>query len=215
MLRASSNRYQGTSIMTHRQLLASLLLVATAAPAQAVVTDASLDAATAAVMPQVITWRRDFHQNPELSNREFRTSGKVAEKLKALGLEVKTGIAHTGVVGILRGGRPGPAIALRADMDGLPVTEQADLPFKSTATAEYRGEKVGVMHACGHDAHTAILMGVAAWLAARSCRARPVRVPAGGRGCADGAWRRQLMLRRPFQDGSRRTRPARGRRAPA
>jgi amidohydrolase len=129
--------------------------------ATAEISDGAVDAAARAVGADVVTWRRDFHQNPELSNREFRTSKQVAEHLKALGLEVTTGIAHTGVTGILRGGRPGPTIALRADMDALPVTEQVDLPFKSVATAEYRGEKVGVMHACGHDAHTAILMGVA------------------------------------------------------
>ena len=128
MLRASSHRHLGTSIMTHRQFLASLLLAATvAAPAQAAVTDASLDAATAAVMPQVINWRRDFHQNPELSNREFRTSKIVADQLRQMGIEVQTGIAHTGVVGILRGGKPGPTIALRSDMDALPVTEQGNL----------------------------------------------------------------------------------------
>ncbi len=139
-------------------LLAVLLA---AAPARAAVSEPAVDAAARAVNAQVVAWRRDFHQHPELSNREFRTSQKVAEHLKSLGLEVRTGIAHTGVVAILRGGRPGPTIALRADMDALPVTEQVDLPFKSLATAEYRGEKVGVMHACGHDAHTAILMGVA------------------------------------------------------
>ena len=136
-------------------------LVLTSAPALAAVTDAALEAAARAVDPKVVTWRRDFHEHPELSNRELRTSQKVAEHLKSLGLEVKTGIAHTGVVGILRGGRPGPVIALRADMDALPVTEQVDVPFKSLATAEYRGQQVGVMHACGHDAHTAILMGAA------------------------------------------------------
>ncbi len=114
-----------------------------------------------AVAPKVLAWRRDFHQHPELSNREFRTSKIVAEHLKNLGMEVRQGIAHTGVVGILKGGKPGPVIALRADMDALPVTEQVDLPFASKETAEYRGEKVGVMHACGHDAHTAILMGAA------------------------------------------------------
>jgi amidohydrolase len=129
--------------------------------AAAGISDDAVDAAARAVGPDVITWRRDFHQNPELSNREFRTSKQVAAHLESLGLEVTTGIAHTGVTGILRGGKPGPTIALRADMDALPVTEQVDLPFKSVATAEYRGEKVGVMHACGHDAHTAILMGVA------------------------------------------------------
>ncbi|HXW10765.1 MAG TPA: amidohydrolase [Steroidobacteraceae bacterium] len=130
-------------------------------PAGAASDDAALDAAMKSVMPQVTTWRRDFHQNPELSNREVRTSKVVAEQLRTLGFEVRTGIAHTGVVGILRGAKPGPTIALRADMDALPVTEQVDVPFKSVATAEYRGEKVGVMHACGHDAHTAILLGVA------------------------------------------------------
>ncbi len=106
-------------------------------------------------------WRRDIHQHPELSNRERRTAALVAEHLRAIGLEPQSGIAHHGVVAVLRGGRPGPKIALRADMDALPVTETLDLPFASKATDEYRGERVGVMHACGHDAHTAILMGVA------------------------------------------------------
>ena len=115
---------------------------------------------------KVVAWRRDFHQNPELSNREFRTSKIVAEHLQKLGLEVKTGVAHTGVVGILRGGRPGPVVALRADMDALPVTEEVDLPFKSLAKAQYNGQEVGVMHACGHDNHVAILMGVAEMLTA-------------------------------------------------
>src|SRR5690606_41750480 len=96
-----------------------------------------------------------------LSNREERTSALVAEHLRSLGMEVRTGIAHHGVVGVLRGGRPGPVVALRADMDALPVTEEVDLPFRSTATAEYMGQTVGVMHACGHDAHTAMLMGAA------------------------------------------------------
>jgi len=141
--------------------LALLALALASLQAAADIPDGALDAAARAVGPDVVAWRRDFHQNPELSNREFRTSKQVAAHLKALGLEVKTGIAHTGVTGILRGGEPGPVVALRADMDALPVTEQVDLPFKSVATAEYRGEKVGVMHACGHDAHTAILMGVA------------------------------------------------------
>ena len=120
-----------------------------------------------AIEPKVVAWRRDFHQHPELSNREFRTAEKVAEHLRSLGLEVKTGVAHTGVVGVLVGGRPGPVVALRADMDGLPVTERVDLPFASKARAEYNGEEVGVMHACGHDTHVAILMGVAEVLAAR------------------------------------------------
>jgi amidohydrolase len=144
---------------------ALLLFAAATGPAAATVSDAALTAAASAAMPQVIAWRRDFHQHPELSNRELRTSKIVAEELHKMGIEVRTGIAHTGVVGILKGGKPGPTIALRADMDALPVTEQVDLPFKSTATAEYRGEKVGVMHACGHDGHTAVLLGAAKVLA--------------------------------------------------
>jgi amidohydrolase len=110
---------------------------------------------------KVIEWRRDFHQNPELSNREFKTAEKIAAHLKSLGLEVQTGIAHTGVVGLLKGDHPGKVLALRADIDGLPVPERADLPFKSTAKGTFRGEEVPVMHACGHDTHIAILMGVA------------------------------------------------------
>jgi len=142
-----------------------LWLLVAAGPAAAAISDANLQAAATAAGPQVLAWRRDFHQHPELSNREVRTSKIVAEQLRAMGLEVRTGLAHTGVVGILRGGKPGPTIALRADMDALPVTEQVDVPFKSVATAEYRGEKVGVMHACGHDGHTAVLLGAAKVLA--------------------------------------------------
>ncbi len=110
---------------------------------------------------RVIAWRRDIHQHPELGNREFRTSKLIAEHLEKLGLEVKTGIAHTGVVGILKGKSEGPVIALRADMDALPVKELVDLPFASKVTANVNGQEVPVMHACGHDAHVAILMGVA------------------------------------------------------
>jgi amidohydrolase len=121
----------------------------------------SIDAAAKAVEPRVIEWRRHLHANPELSNREVKTADFVAKKLKALGLEVKTGIGHTGVAALLKGAKPGRTIGLRADMDALPVTEQTDVPFKSRVTAEFRGEKVGVMHACGHDAHVAILLGVA------------------------------------------------------
>ena len=116
-------------------------------------------------LPQVTAWRRDIHQHPELSNRETRTSALVAAQLKKLGLEVHTGIAHTGVVGILKGGKPGPKLAIRADMDALPVTEEVDLPFASKAKGEYRGKQVGVMHACGHDAHTSMLLGLATVLA--------------------------------------------------
>jgi amidohydrolase len=126
-----------------------------------------IDAAAAAIEPKVIEWRRDFHTHPELSNREVRTAGIVAKHLRALGLEVKTGIAHTGVAGLLRGAKAGRTIALRADMDALPVTEQTDVPFKSKVTTQFRGETVGVMHACGHDAHVAILLGVAEVLAKR------------------------------------------------
>jgi amidohydrolase len=112
-------------------------------------------------LQQITAWRRDIHQHPELSNREVRTSKLVAEELKKLGYDVRTGIAHTGVVGVLKGGKPGPKLAIRADMDALPVTEQVDLPFASKASGEYLGKTVGVMHACGHDAHTAILLGLA------------------------------------------------------
>jgi amidohydrolase len=117
-----------------------------------------------AVMPDVVAWRRDFHENPELGNREFRTAEIIANHLRDLGMEVQTGVAHTGVVGVLRGG-DGPVVALRADMDALPVTELVDLPFASKAVGEYQGKEVGVMHACGHDNHVAILMGVAEVLA--------------------------------------------------
>jgi len=114
-----------------------------------------------AVLPQVTAWRRDIHEHPELSNREVRTSKLVADELKKLGYDVRTGIAHTGVIGVLKGGKPGPKLAIRADMDALPVTEQVDLPFASKGTGEYLGKTVGVMHACGHDAHTAMLLGLA------------------------------------------------------
>lgn len=118
-----------------------------------------------AMEAKVIAWRRDFHANPELGNRETRTAGIIAKHLQSLGIEVKTGVAKTGVVGILKGGQPGPVIALRADMDGLPVLEKNDLPFASKVIAEYNGQQVPVMHACGHDTHVAIQMGVAEILA--------------------------------------------------
>jgi amidohydrolase len=117
------------------------------------------------VESKVIEWRRDFHQNPELGNREIRTAKIVAEHLASLGMTVETQIAYTGVVGILKGAKPGPTVMLRADMDALPVTEQGDLPFKSTKKTNYRGVDVGVMHACGHDTHVAMLMGTAEVLA--------------------------------------------------
>ena len=119
----------------------------------------------ASLEAKVIQWRHEIHQNPELSNREFKTAEKVAAHLRALGMEVETGIAHTGVIGLLKGKRPGKVLALRADMDGLPVTEDNQLPFKSKVKAQFNGQETGVMHACGHDTHVAILMGVAEHLA--------------------------------------------------
>ncbi len=114
-----------------------------------------------AIEAKLIEWRRDFHENPELSNREFKTAEKIAKHLRALGLEVQTGVAHTGVVGILKGDLPGKVLALRADIDALPVTERTDIPFKSTVRTTFDGVETGVMHACGHDTHISILMGVA------------------------------------------------------
>ena len=156
--------------MPIRRPFCCLLVLATfcgAPPVRAVepAAPAWLGDAARSIAPRVVEWRRDFHRHPELGNQEVRTAQRVADHLRELGLEVRTGIAVTGVVGVLRGGRPGPVVALRADMDALPVTERADVPFRSTVTTEYRGEKVGVMHACGHDGHTAILMGVAEVLA--------------------------------------------------
>ncbi|MFQ5741611.1 MAG: amidohydrolase [Acidobacteriota bacterium] len=116
------------------------------------------------IEPKVIEWRRYFHQHPELSNREFKTSERVAEHLRSLGMEVRTGVAHTGVVGLLKGKQPGPVVGLRADMDALPVTERVDVPFASRVKSTYAGREVGVMHACGHDSHVGILMGVASVL---------------------------------------------------
>jgi amidohydrolase len=129
---------------------------------------AAIDREAARVEGRVVEWRRDLHRHPELSNRETRTAGVVAAWLEELGLEVRTGVAHTGVVGVLRGGlagEDGPVVALRADMDALPVTEDTGLPFASTVRTTYLGREVGAMHACGHDAHTAILMGAAQVLA--------------------------------------------------
>ena len=148
--------------MIPTSLAVSALLGSVTASAQ--ISAAQVDSAAGKVQTKVITWRRDIHQHPELSNRETRTAKLVADHLKKLGLPVRTGIAHTGVTAVLKGGKPGPVIALRADMDALPVSEQVDVPFKSQVTTEYLGKKVGVMHACGHDSHVANLMGVAEML---------------------------------------------------
>ena len=131
----------------------------------AAATDVTLEQEVDAVIEDVIRWRRDFHQHAELSNREFRTAKVISKHLRKLGLEVTTGVAKTGVVGLLKGGAPGPVLALRADMDGLPVVERTGLPYASKQRSEYEGREVGVMHACGHDNHMAILMGAAEILA--------------------------------------------------
>ncbi|MFY2762594.1 amidohydrolase [Arenimonas sp. MALMAid1274] len=147
-----------------RLLLVSALSAALCGPAAAQAPD--VETLATKVDAKVQAWRRDIHQHPELGNREVRTSKLVADHLRALGFEdVRTGIATTGVTAVLRGGKPGPRIAVRADMDALPVTERSGLPFESKVTSTFRGETVGVMHACGHDAHTGILMGVAEALA--------------------------------------------------
>jgi amidohydrolase len=125
------------------------------------ITPEEIDKSAAAVQPQVVEWRRWFHQNPELSNREFNTSARIAEILRDMGLEPKTGIAHTGITAMIEGGLPGPLVAIRTDIDGLPVEEQTGLPYASTVRAEYNGQDVGVMHACGHDAHMAMVLGAA------------------------------------------------------
>lgn len=138
-----------------------------APPTAAGAQQAAIDKAAEVILPKVVAWRRDFHEHPELGNSEVRTAKIVADELLALGFEVKTGVAKTGVVGLLRGGKPGPVVALRSDMDGLPVTEEVDLPFKSKATAMWAGQQTGVMHACGHDNHLAILLGTAHVLAAQ------------------------------------------------
>ncbi|RUO21773.1 amidohydrolase [Aliidiomarina haloalkalitolerans] len=151
----------------HRLVAAALLFASPLVFSSASAHDhSSLHTISSNLEQQVIEWRRDIHQHPELSNREFRTAALVAEHLRNLGIEVQTDIAHTGVVGFLRGGQPGPTIALRADMDALPVKELTDVPFASQAMGEYRGREVPVMHACGHDLHVAMLMGAATHLAA-------------------------------------------------
>jgi amidohydrolase len=141
--------------------LAFVAVATVAAPATATPIQDAIEREAKAVEARMIAWRRDIHQNPELGNREFRTAALVADHLRKLGYEVREKVAHTGVVAVLKGGRPGPVVALRADMDALPVTEEVDLPFASKVKATWRGQQVGVMHACGHDAHVAILMAAA------------------------------------------------------
>jgi amidohydrolase len=148
-----------------RLILTLIALLEVSMPALAASLDARIADAATRVEASVIACRRDLHEHPELGNRETRTARIVADKLKTLGIEVKTGVAHTGVIGLLKGGKPGKVVALRADMDALPVTEQVDLPFASKVRTTYNGQDVGVMHACGHDAHVAILLGVAEVLA--------------------------------------------------
>lgn len=151
----------------HTRFAAALLTLVAASGALSAQTPAAsrlyaeIDRRAKELEPKAVAWRRDFHEHPELGYRETRTAKVIAEHLTKLGLEVRTGVAHTGVVGVLRGGKPGPVVALRTDMDALPVTEEVDLPFKSKAKDTYNGQEVGVMHACGHDNHMAILMGVA------------------------------------------------------
>src|SRR5262245_46226711 len=149
-----------------RRVLPALpLLIAVSAPVLGQDLAATVDQRVRALESRVIEWRRHVHQNPELSNRETNTAQLVADHMRKLGFEVRTGIAKTGVVGLLKGGKPGPVVALRADMDALPVTEQTGLPFASKVKTQWAGQETGVMHACGHDAHVAILMGVAELLA--------------------------------------------------
>ena len=142
-------------------LMILLALLSTYGHAQMARLQDKIDLMAEEVEDKVITWRRHIHQNPELSNREYKTAEYITAHLKELGIEVQTGVAHTGVVGVLRGGKPGPVVGLRADMDALPVTERVDVPFASKVKASYNGIESGVMHACGHDTHVAILMGVA------------------------------------------------------
>jgi amidohydrolase len=146
-----------------RLLTAALLLISASSFAQTL--QQLIDQRATALLPKVIEWRRHIHQNPELGNREFKTMEYIAAHLKNLGLEVTTGVAKTGVVALLKGGKPGPVVALRADIDALPIKERVDVPFKSNVTAEYLGNQVPVMHACGHDTHIAMLMGTAEVLA--------------------------------------------------
>jgi amidohydrolase len=160
-----------------RTLLAALLAAPCCLTTSNALAQADINAAADQVEPRVIEWRRHIHQNPELSFQEVQTAEYVAEALRAMpGMEVQTGIAKTGIKAVLKGGRPGPVIALRADMDALPVEEKNDLPFRSRAKAQWQGKETAVMHACGHDAHVAMLLGAATvlWRAGRpTCQRVP------------------------------------------
>ncbi len=164
---------------------------------------AEIERRVSAVMPKVVTWRRDIHEHPELSGEEVRTSKLVADALKAMGIDVRTGVGGYGVVGLLKGGRPGPVVALRADMDGLPVEEQTELPFKSKARGAYRGAPVGIMHACGHDSHVAMLLGAAEVLVGMKAQlagtVKFIFQPAE-EGLPDGGGGAQLMIRDGVMD---------------
>jgi amidohydrolase len=149
-----------STILFMNKFILPLLLLSGVAMGQTTLRP-KIDSKASSLEAKVVEWRRDIHQNPELGNAETRTAKKIADHLRALGIEVQEGVAVTGVIGILKGGKPGPTVALRADMDALPVTERVELPFKSTVTSTYNGQETGVMHACGHDTHVAILMGVA------------------------------------------------------
>ena len=186
-----------------RILFSIIVLFSISVSVPAVDLTAEINAATEKVMPQVIQWRRYLHEHPELGNREFNTSKLVADELRKLGIEVRTGIAKTGVVGILKGSQPGPVIGLRADMDGLPVTERVHVPFRSTVKSEYNGQTVGVMHACGHDTHVAMLLGTATVLAGMKDKIKGTVVfifqpaeegaPAGETGGADDMVKQGVM----------------------
>ena len=155
-----------------RLITAFLVFSILATPIFAQNSSAEINREAERVLPQVVKWRRHLHQFPELSNREFKTAEFVEKELRRIGLEVRTKIAKTGVVGILKGDLPGNVIGLRADMDGLPVTERVNLPFASKEKAEYNGAQVGVMHACGHDTHVAMLLGAAEVLAKMKSKLR-------------------------------------------
>jgi amidohydrolase len=147
--------------MTTSWLVLALMLMASPQTLAARAIPADLDARIAGIEQEMLTWRRYLHQHPELSNREVETAKFIGDKLRSFGLEPRTGVARNGVVAVLKGAQSGPVVALRADMDGLPVTEQTDLPFASRARSEYEGRTVGVMHACGHDTHMAMLLATA------------------------------------------------------